>query len=86
MRMLTLWRVWEASDMAQSDSYFATKAEALAELRAAYDVTPAMLKPDDLDPADCWSANADGSVYLERIRVEPTRAGIAHALKHIPHR
>ena len=87
MRALTLWRIWEASDMAQSDSYFATKREALAELRN-WGAKPSALRPDEIDPDDTWTATADdgSTVYLERIYVTPTRAGIASALQHIPHR
>ena len=94
-RPLTLWRVWLASDMAQTDHYTATRKEALEALWR-WDVPVYDLKPDDI-LSDClsaemWKENDEGvryhddTAYLERIEVVPTRAGIAYALSVIPHR
>jgi hypothetical protein len=81
---MIIWRTWYDADMAQSDCYHTTKAEALAHILEQYDVPPAKLEtwrgtmPED---------GASGTYcYLERLEIEPTRAGIAWALTHIPHR
>jgi hypothetical protein len=84
-RSIILWRTWDGSDMAQSDLFFASKSSAVAHLWKNYDVTPAMLKPDD---KNSWSFDHAkyGDVHLARFTVEMTKNGIAEALTRIPHR
>jgi hypothetical protein len=87
---MILWRVWDDDDMALSDSYFVTRADALVYARQSYDVPRSAFRPDDT-MTDTWRAEPPAGsgcayVYLERLYIQPTRAGIAHALKHIPHR
>jgi hypothetical protein len=77
---MIIWRTWYDADMAQSDCYHATKAEALAHIREQYDVPTWKLEPWDL-VAGAWCGmmpedSASGTYcYLERLSIEPTRAG-----------
>jgi hypothetical protein len=89
-KLMSLWRIYDGYDMALSDSYFPTRRLALDQVRSSYDVGESAFRPS-ADCPDLWEAGLpDGFhgsfVYLERILVEPTRAGIARALKNIPHR
>ena len=78
--------------MANSDTYWPTLKEAIADVRNSYGVKGQI----KLNAEGEWQGNAPddlelGSVsgmevYIQRLEIETTRKGLCHALKHIPHR
>lgn len=69
-RTVTLWRLWDGHDMAQSDHFYTTRREAEAERERWY---------GGCDPTD-------EAVHLEPVEVVMTKEGVAWALTHLPHR
>jgi len=90
-RKVKIWRVWDSYDMALSDTFHPTRKEALAHLKSTYNVTPSMLKKDGeyewlrADLAADEHSNVS-EVYLAEAEILMTRAGVCHALTHMPHR
>lgn len=83
-RTITIWHVYDESDMAQSDSFFETKKAAIKHIREAYDVTTLT---QDEGTTDQWTGRADEDgwgVHLVREDIEITRAGLCRALQIIP--
>jgi len=86
-RKVTVWQRWDSSDPAESDSFFATKGEALADMRSLYGVKGAATRTDGrLMEWDYENAGGSQTVYIRPVEVTMTGAGVAHALGWAPNR
>lgn len=87
---MIIYRSWDGYDMANSDTYHPTLAEAITDIRKSYGVKG----PIKLDEKGQWEGTASddaglssgSDVHLERLQIETTREGLCWALKMIPHR
>ena len=78
---MRIYQVYNLSDMADSDSFFATRAAAMEAVRS-YGCKG---RGDMEDGVLSWETD-DGTVCLEVHDIEITRAGVCRALKLIPNR
>ena len=87
---MIIYRTWDSYDMANSDTYWPTLQEAIADIKDSYGVKG----PIKLDENGWWSGKAgpdaghasNMDVHIQRLDIETTREGLCHALKMIPHR
>lgn len=87
---MIIYRTWDGYDMANSDTYWPTLRQAIADIRDSYGVKGAI----KLDKNGAWSGNAgpdaglasNMDVHIERLEIEMTREGLCYALKMNPHR
>jgi hypothetical protein len=89
---MRIYQVYLSDDMAASDSFYPTKAEAMRAVREHGGVGRGEVQDDGRGVFIrlCFhTSTADGyevEVYLETHDVAPTREGICRALKNIPNR
>lgn len=82
---MIIYQTWHGEDMAESDAFWPTLAQARAHLRATYSAQGPMV----LDGDGCWESEAGGEgfdIHIARHDVKPTREGICLALTSIPNR
>lgn len=80
---MKIYQAYDDEDMANSDTWWPTLAQAVAHVRERYGVTgPITLKDGEWQ----WDPEDGYTVYISRNEVTPTRQGICNALTFLPNR